>query len=408
MEISMKKWPFRICMILILILIFSPWAMAQQTHLTYDRAVEDAQGTTVNFYMWGGSATINAWVDGFVTDTVKQKYDITLNRVPMDASVFVNKLLTEKMAGKRKGIIDLMWINGENFKNAKQADLLYGPVANRLPSVQAYVNPGDMAFDFGFPVENYEVPYGKAQFVFIYDQAKIPTPPDSFEKLKNWIKANPGQFTYPQPPDFTGSALIRQIFYAVTGGHEQYMTGFDEALYRENAPKLWAYLREIAPYLWQKGESYPKSIAALDLLFERGEVAFNISYHQAFASNKVLEGKYPKSTRTFVMTDGSIYNTHFTAIAFNAPNIAGAMVLADFLASPEAQLSKNDPKNWGDFTVLDMGKVSSETRAAFQSLDLGMATLPLEVLNRSAVPEIPAEYLSRLEMDWQKEILGKR
>ena len=402
----MKKRMFYFA--LVLLFLFSNGAIAGTKFLTYEQAVENARGTTVKFYMWGGSAPINGWVDGYVTETVKKKFGITLNRVPMDASVFVNKLLTEKMAGKKKGTIDLMWINGENFKNAKQTGLLYGPVAGRLPSVQAYVDPASMAFDFGFPVDHFEVPYGKAQFVFIFDQAKITTPPDSFENLKTWIKAHPGQFTYPQPPDFTGSAFIRQLFYAVTGGHEQYMKGFDETLYNQNVPKLWGYLQDMAPYLWQKGETYPKSIAALELLFERGEVALNMSYHQAHAANKILEGKYPESVRTFVMQEGSIYNTHFTAIAYNASNIAGAMVVADFLASPEAQLSKNNPQNWGDFTVLDMKKLSPDMVKAFEALDLGAATLPLEQLSSAAVPEIPAEYLTRLESDWQKQILGKK
>ena len=402
----MKKWAMIFCVVLFL---FSCQAQSpEQVPLTYDKALKQARGTSVNFYMWGGSATINAWVDGYVAHSLKDQFDITLNRVPMDASVFVNKLLTEKQAGKKKGAIDLMWINGENFKNAREADLLHGPVANKLPSVTHYIDAKSVAFDFGFPVENYEVPYGKAQFVFIYDAAKIPTPPNSFASLKTWIMENPGKFTYPQPPDFTGSAFIRQVFYATTGGHEQYMNGFDEQLYVEKSKDFWAYLKEIKPYLWQKADAYPKDIAALDLLFERGEVTLNMSYHQANASNKIMEGKYPDTVRTFVMSGGSIYNTHFTAIAFNAPNIAGAMVTADFLASPAAQLSKNTPKNWGDFTVLDMAKLDDTSKKAFAELDLGVATLPLDVLNQHGVPEIPAAYLTRLEADWLRIILGKQ
>ena len=67
---------------------------AQQELLSYDEALINARGTGVNFYMWGGSATINAWIDGYVAKTVKKEFDIKLNRVPMDAEVFVNKLLT--------------------------------------------------------------------------------------------------------------------------------------------------------------------------------------------------------------------------------------------------------------------------------------------------------------------------
>jgi len=397
---------------LVLVLVFLCLSCQQQApeqrSLSYDQALEKSQGTKVNFYMWGGSVTINKWVNGYVAKTLKEKYNIALNMIPMDAAVFVNKLLTEKQAGKKTGTIDVMWINGENFKNSREAGLLYGPVADKLPNFIKYIDPATVASDFGFPVDNYEVPYGKAQFVFIHDTAKIQPAPESFATLKQWIITHPGKFTYPQPPDFTGSAFLRQVFYATTGGHGKYMKGFDEDLYLKKSPALWEYLKEIKPYLWQKGEVYPKDIAALGLLFERGEVDMNMSYHQAYASSKVLEGKYPSTVRTFVMKEGAIYNNHFTAIAYNAPNIAGAMVVTNFLLSPEAQLSKNNPENWGDFTVLDMTKLEASDRQAFDELDLGEATLSLDVLNQHGVPEIPAAYITRLENDWSRFVLGKK
>ncbi len=371
---------------------------------SFETLVEQARGTTVKWFMWGGSPTINSWVDTYVAGEVKKRYDINLKRIPADAAIFVNKLLTEKQTGRKKGTMDLLWINGENFKNAMENDLLHGPVTRLLPSF-AGVDPATVAFDFGYPVEGYEVPYGRAQFVFEYDAAVLPQPPQSFAALKVWVMENPGKFTYPSPPDFTGSAFIRQAFYALTGGHEQYMQGVDQELYAKNAPMLWAYLNELKPHLWQQGRTYPKDIAALDNLFERGEVLINMSYHQANAQSKILQGRYKKSVRTFVMKDGSIFNTHFTAVPFNAPNRAGALVVANFLLSPEAQLHKNNPKNWGDFTALDLGRLESDMRQRFQELDLGEATLSLSELAEAAVPEIPSGYLELLERDWEKQVL---
>ncbi len=183
--------------------------------------------------MYGGWAHVNTWVDTFVAKEMKQRYDMDVKRVPMDAGVFVNKLLNEKAAGKESGTIDLLWINGENFKNAKQAGLLFGPFAGHLPNVRQYVDPDNITHDFGFPVDGFEAPFGRAQFVFEYDNARMDTPPDTVSTLKQWIVDNPGQFTYPQPPDFTGSAFVRHIFYAVTGGHEQYMAGWNPDLYKK-------------------------------------------------------------------------------------------------------------------------------------------------------------------------------
>ncbi len=404
----MKQKMIQIALMIMLALVPALQAQADDAdllHTSFDHLKKKAHNTTVRWYMFGGWAHVNTWVDTYVAGEMEKRFKIRLVRVPMDAGVFVNKLLNEKAAGKQKGNIDLLWINGENFKNAKEAGLLFGPFAGNLPHVIKNVDPETMAFDFGYPVEGYEVPYGRAQFVFEYDEAHIPSPPDSFESLKNWILANPGRFTYPQPPDFTGSAFIRQVFYAVTGGHDQYMKGYDEALFNQKAPMLWKWLNDIEPHLWQKGQTYPKDSAGLDTLFSRGEVAFGMSYHPPHAQNKIIEGTYPKTVRTFVMKDGSIFNTHFTAIPFNAPNKAGAMILADFLISVDAQLSKYHPQTWGDFPALDIQRLTPGERQAFENTDLGEATLGSATLNPVAVPEIPAPYLEALEKGWKTHVL---
>ncbi|TVM33301.1 ABC transporter substrate-binding protein [Oceanidesulfovibrio marinus] len=371
----------------------------------WEEIVAAANGTTVRFYMYGGFAHTNKWVDGWVADQVKQRYGITLERVPMDASVFINKLLGEKSAGQEEGSIDLLWINGENFKNAREADLLFGPFAELCPNYVQHVDKTMAATDFGFPTDGYETPYGKAQFVFEYDTAKLTDPPSSFAELPTWVADNPGMFTYPRPPDFTGSAFIRQALYAVTGGYAQYMDGFEQELFQEKAPVLWDYLNGMEEQLWEKGDAYPKDSAILDTLFARGEVLLNMSYHPMHAQSKILDGTYPDTVRTFVMDEGSIYNLHFTAIPYNAPNKTGAVVVANFLMSPEAQLSKFDPQNWGDFPAIDLSTLSQEWRDKFAAVDVGAPTLSPEVLDKHAVPEIPAKYVEALENGWEDNVL---
>ena len=54
---------------------------------------------------------------------VKEQYGIELKRYPMDATEFINKLMTEKRANKTSGEMDVLWVNGENFKIAKQQEL---------------------------------------------------------------------------------------------------------------------------------------------------------------------------------------------------------------------------------------------------------------------------------------------
>lgn len=376
-------------------------------NMDYDEIVQLVDGTEVTFYMWGGSDKINTWIDTYVKTEVKKKYGINLTRVPMDASIFVNKLLNEKAAGKNIGDIDLLWINGENFKNAREGDVLFGPYLHKLPNYNKYLDPSSAESDGGYPVDGHEVPYGKAQFNYVYDSYLLKNPPSNFKELLEWVKENPGKFTYPQPPDFTGSAFIRQAFYALTGGYKQYSKGFDQELFDKKSKLLWDYLNEMEPFLWEKGKNYPKEKAILDKLFEKGEVSFSMSFTQTAAQSKINDGIYPKTVKSFVLTDGSLSNTHFTAIPFNSPNKAGAMVVSNFLISPATQLSKNNPYNWGDFTILSMKKLDEADRKAFNNLDLGEATLPLETLDKYAVPEIPSEYWEALEEGWDTYVLKK-
>ncbi len=87
----------------------------------------------------------------------------------------------------------------------------------------------------------------------IYDSAKVPTPPTDAASLVAWIKANPGKFTYPAPPDFTGSVFVRQMLYYVNGGYQDLLGAFGQAKYDALAPKLWDLLNGLKPSLWRQG-----------------------------------------------------------------------------------------------------------------------------------------------------------
>ena len=403
----MKKISVLIITILTLFLLFS--CSEKNTdgfELTnYSDLEKEAEGTEVSFYMWGGSAEINKWVDEEVGGLLKSEYNISLKRVPMDAGVFINKLLTEKTAKKETGTIDLIWINGENFKNAKEANILYGPYTQNLPNFNKYVDLDSVKYDFGFPVDGYEAPYGKSYFVFEYDSEKLDKLPSTFEDLLSWVKTHPGRFTYPRPPDFTGSAFVRLAFYAANGGYENFTGDFSKEKLDKGLNNLFEYLNALKPYLWQEGKVYPRDSTALDILFEQNEIDFSMNYNVAHAQNKINTGQYPESVRTFVLKKSALYNLHFTGIPYNAPNKAGALVLSNLLMSPEIQLSKNNSDNWGDLTVLNTTKLSEEMQGKFKVVNKGDAILDLNILYREGVPEINSEYLSEIESAWEKEML---
>ena len=377
---------------------------------TWADIVAEAGGQSVDFYMWGGSELINTWVTEYVAGAVLERYNIMLNMVPIsDATEYVNKVLGEKEAGRSTGgTVDLVWVNGENFRTMRQGDLLYGNWSQFLPG-SAYVNWDDpsVANDFGLPVEGYESPYGKAQFVMIYDSARVSEPPNDVAALVEWIKANPGQFSYAAPPDFTGSAFMRQVCYHAAGGYETLLGEFDQAVFDEASAACWQLLNEIEPFLWREGQTYPENRTRMVDLFANGEVSFDMAYNPAEAASLVENGRYPATTRTFVFDSGTIANTHYVAIPFNSDHKAAAMVVADFLLSPEAQLSKAQPGNWGDLPALDPALLPAEWQGQFAAIPRGEATLSAEELAAHSLPELQAPWITAFEQGWEQEVLQR-
>lgn len=369
---------------------------------------ELAEGTEVRIFMWGGDAGINQYMDEWVAPHLIDEYGVKLVRTPMDTQEILQKLMTEKKANKTDGTIDIFWVNGENFKNAKENDLLWDSFAPKLPNYQSYIDRDslDVNFDFGTPVEGLEAPWGRTQFVFQYDATKVPNPPTTFIELKEWMIENPGRFTYPEANDFTGNAFIRHLFYESVGDVDLLLDrGYDEELAKTHSHQVWSYLNEIKPYLWRKGETYPQSIADLDRLYSQGEVWLTMGYNEARAVSLIENGIFPETTETFVLQSGSIGNAHFLSIPFNSPNKAGALVAVNYMLSPKAQLAKMDPIMWGENMALDPLKLSEQYQQQLAALDRGKSVLPAEILQKHLLPEVDTRYVEWLKENWLHEVV---
>ena len=373
----------------------------------WDTIVEMARGGEVNWFLWGGADNINQYVSDTIGGILMDQYGITLNRVGLTDTVeAVNIVLGEKESGVMDaGSVDMIWINGENFRTMRQGDLAWCGYTDTLPN-NALVNWDNPAIanDFGVPVEGCEVPWSRAQFAFAYDSATMTDPPRSIPELIDWIKANPGQFTYPAPPDFTGAVFVRHVFYYAAGGVENLLGEFDQAKYDEAAAKTWAILNEIEPFLWREGATYPTSITQLNDLFANGEVTLNFNYEPAQFGIAVQSGLYPDTVRSYGLTDGTIGNTNYTIIPFNSPNKAAALVLQNVLLSGEAQLTKAQPDVWGTSPGIEMDRTSPEIQAAFAAIPSLPSVVAAADLAQNALPELQAGWISAIEQGWIENV----
>ena len=373
----------------------------------WDEIVEAARGTTVTFYGWGGDENRNNWLNTTVADYVKEHYDIALEVVGMDINDILSKLSGEKQAGSETGSIDMIWINGENFYSAKDNGLLYGPFTGQLSNMEAYIDLEDPETlnDFCMPIEGYEAPYAKAQMVFFNDSAVTPEAPASAEELLEFCKKYPGKVTYPALPDFTGSAFVRNIIYELCGWEQfQDMEADYDTVKAAIEPAL-DYLRELNPYLWNEGKTFPESSTTVDAMFADGELVMNMSYGPFSVATGIAEGTYTDTTRTFVFDNGTIGNTNYMAIAFNSPNKAGAMVVINAILSAELQLTQYEQLR--ELPVVSADKLSAEEQAAFDAVDLGKGVLSQTELLEHRLPEMPADLVPVIEEIWLNEVVGK-
>ena len=380
---------------------FGQVAGAADDALDWNRAVDKARGQTVYWNAWGGDDSINAYID-WVGQRVKEDYGVTLIHVKVgDISETVRRILAEKAAGRESGgSVDLMWINGENFKSMKDNGLLFGPFADALPNrdlIDTQENPAILR-DFTVPTDGYESPWGGAKLIFIHDTARLASPPRDAASLLAYARANPGRVTYPAPPNFLGTTFLKQVLYELVDDPSVLLTPVGDDFDAVTAP-LWDYLTALHANLWREGRDYPATEDDLIGLLDDGSVDIALAFNPAKASNAIEQGRLVETARTYVPDVGSIGNTHYVAIPFNASAKEGATVVANFLLSPEAQARKQDPRVWGDPTVLSVSRLSMEEKALFDALPRGVATLPPAALGRT-LPEPHPTWMTRIEEVW--------
>ncbi|HBZ9611679.1 TPA: ABC transporter substrate-binding protein, partial [Klebsiella pneumoniae] len=150
---------YSLCLCLLLL-----WPLAVNADDRWRQIQTEARGQTVWFNAWGGDPAVNRYL-AWVSEEVKRYYAIDLRIVPVaDAADAVKRIQTEAQAGRRQGgSVDLLWINGENFRTLKQADLLLTGWAESLPNWRYVDQQKPVREDFSVATEGAESPWGSAQ-----------------------------------------------------------------------------------------------------------------------------------------------------------------------------------------------------------------------------------------------------
>lgn len=365
-------------------------------HADWAQTEKAARGQTVYFNAWGGSEATNAYI-AWAAQEVKERYGVTLRHVKVtDTANVVKRVQTELAAGRRSGgSVDLMWVNGENFRNLKNGNMLFGPWAESLPNWGQVDLNKPVRSDFSVPTDGFEAPWGTAQLTFIANQTATPVPPRSAADLLRFARANPGRITYPKPPDFHGTTFVKQLLLELAPDPAALQQAVTPAAFASATAPLWTYLDTLHPYLWRQGKSFAANAAAMHRMLADGELQLSLTFNPNEAANLIKTHQLPASAYSFGFSRGTIGNVHFLAIPVNASAPAGAQVVANFLLSAPAQAHKADVSVWGDGTVLDASKLDASLQAALRRKAPGALAEAVPTL-----PEPHASWVETLEAEW--------
>nr|WP_073584287.1 ABC transporter substrate-binding protein [Vibrio quintilis] len=378
------------------------WSLSATANDHWQDIVTEARGQTVYFNAWGGNAAINEYIQWAAAQAEKQ-YGIKIQHVKVNhTTLVVKRIAAEVKAGRQKpGSVDLIWINGENFSRMKRENLLFGPWVGQLPNWQYVDQTKPVQVDFSVATSGLESPWGSAQLCFIVDLAVTPNPPVSAQELLAFAKKNPGKVSYPAPPDFHGSTLIKQLLIELSGP-AWFQKPVDPQFFAQLTQPLWDYLEQLHPYMWQEGKVFPPSAAEMNHMLADGTLKLSLSFNPNEVRNLIARHVLPETAASYGFTRGMIGNVHFVAIPANARAKEAAQVFANFLLSPQAQARKADITVWGDGTVLDPERLSVTDKHLFQVLSTQ------SLMNRvPTLAEPHSSWMQALEEEWLRRYGGR-
>ena len=381
-------------------------ASAAPENRPWPSIVDLAKGQTVYWNAWGGDERTNAFI-AWAGDEVRRRHGITLRHVKLkDTAEAVTRVVAEKSAGRNTGgSVDLIWLNGPNFLAMKSQGLLHGPFSAALPNY-AFVDTArkrSNVIDFTVPVDGLAAPWRLAQFVYMYDSARFrPSElPRSATELLTFARQHPGRITHPTVRNFLGVTFLKQALYELAPDPAVLQQPATDATFGAVTAPLWVWYDKLRPSLWRGGREFPESGPAQRQLMNDGAIDIHLSFDPAEAAVSIASQLLPPSVRVFTMAKGSIGNTSFVAIPYNAAHKEAAMVVANFLLEPATQARAQDPAWGGNLTVLDVAKVPAAQRAAFAP-KVGMPGLPTNDELGAILLEPHASWMTRITAEWER------
>jgi ABC-type uncharacterized transport system YnjBCD substrate-binding protein len=242
--------------------------------------------------------------------------------------VIFQKLKSEKDANVANYDIDVAIIHQSIMPEMIQNDLL----AKYAPEISTYsmMTAANGRNALGFDVEGYVMPMFQSQVVLAYNPDMVKNPPNTFEELVAWIKANPRKFGYNGVKGgMSGTGFVTGWAYWKSGKYDQYAKGN----YDMGAEASW-------PAAFKELKGLPATMTTgnndtLDKL-NRGEIAMGPVWVDMLINMK-NEGRMDPKIKMKLIAPGLPGQPMYLVVTKKAANYEMAKKFVEFITSPEQQ-----------------------------------------------------------------------
>jgi len=347
-----------------------------------------AQGTvTLNLYISGDTNIFDLYTKAFLPAFTKRYPQFKTNFVGLlhgngDDGVY-DKILAAKRAGHTVDV-DL-WETEPGYVDEGIPEGLWVKLsASLVPNiVKVPVQTLEAA-------QYYGLPYRGSSVVIGYNSQFVKNPPQTFDELVAWIKANPGKFTYCDPnTGGSGQAFVTAAIYKFTGPDK-----FSGKAYDPNEEAAWApgwkLLKDLQPAMYNNGFHPNGNVAVLQLLAQQNIWMASVWSDQGL--DFYNRGQLPKTMKFEQITPPLIGDDSRVTVPAGSAHLEGALTLLNWLLTPEAQnMVINEVAG---YPGIDWKYMPESVRARFKDVAKAFAPYP------------NPKYLADIKRLWHEQVVG--